>query len=79
MLAIYVFLVYYISILTKKKGYIMKYELPKDFIQSDEYCVIEPGLTHFKQDEIINHTDLIKYAKEYTLDAFHVIPHLSIQ
>ncbi len=57
----------------------MKYELPKDFIQSDEYCVIEPGLTHFKQDEIINHTDLIKYAKEYTLDAFHVIPHLSIQ
>ena len=55
------------------------YKLPKDFIESDEYCVIEPGLTHFNQDEIINHADLIKYAKEYTLDAFHVIPHLTIQ
>jgi len=79
MLVFHANIVYNISILTKKKDYIMKYELPKDFIQSDEYCVIEPGLTHFKQDEIINHTDLIKYAKEYTLDAFHVIPHLSIQ
>ena len=57
----------------------MKYELPKDFIESDEYCVIEPGLTHFKQDEIINHAYLIKYAKKYTLDTFQVIPHLSIQ
>ena len=57
----------------------MKYELPKDFIESNEYCVIEPGLTHFNQDEIINHADLIKYAEEYTLDAFHVIPHLTIQ
>ena len=57
----------------------MKYELSKDFIESDEYCVIEPGLTHFKQDEIINHADLIKYAKKYTLDTFQVIPHLSIQ
>ena len=53
--------------------------LPKDFIESDEYCVIEPGLTHFKQDEIINHADLLKYAEEYTLDTFTVIPHLSIQ
>ena len=51
----------------------------KDFVQSNEYCVIEPGLTHFNQDEIINHADLIKYAEEYTLDAFHVIPHLTIQ
>jgi len=55
------------------------YKLPKDFIESNEYCVIEPGLTHFNQDEIINHADLIKYAEEYTLDAFHVIPHLTIQ
>ena len=57
----------------------MIYEPPIDFIESDEYCVIEPGLTHFKQDEIINHADLLKYAEEYTLDTFTVIPHLSIQ
>jgi hypothetical protein len=57
----------------------MTYKLPNDFIESDEYCVIEPGLTHFKQDEIINHADLLKYAEEYTLDTFTVIPHLSIQ
>ena len=63
----------------KTKEIYMTYELPKDFIESDEYCVIEPGLTHFKQDEIINHADLLKYAEEYTLDTFTVIPHLSIQ
>ena len=57
----------------------MTNKLPNDFIISNEYCVIEPGLTHFNQDEIINHADLIKYAEEYTLDAFHVIPHLTIQ
>ena len=57
----------------------MTYKLPNDFIESDEYCVIEPGLTHFKRDEIINHADLLKYAEEYTLDTFTVIPHLSIQ
>ena len=66
-----------INLITKE--IYMTYELPEDFIKSDEYCVIEPGLTHFKQDEIINHDDLLKYAEEYTLDAFHVIPHLSIQ
>ena len=31
------------------------------------------------EDEIINHADLLKYAEEYTLDTFTVIPHLSIQ
>ena len=30
----------------------MNNKLPKDFIVSDEYCVIQPGLTKFNKDQI---------------------------
>ena len=33
--------------------------LPKDFVKSEEYCVIEPGLTKFNKDQIISHKDLM--------------------
>ena len=42
----------------------MNNKLPKDFIVSDEYCVIQPGLTKFNKDQIISHADLLDYLKD---------------
>ena len=32
-----------------------------DFVQSNKYIVIEPGLTSFTPDEVITHHDLINF------------------
>ena len=48
--------------------------LPKDFIQSEEYCVIEPGLTKFNKDQIISHKDLMSLND---ISEIKVIPHMS--
>ena len=48
--------------------------LPKDFIQSEEYCVIEPGLTKFNKDQIISHKDLMSLND---ISEVKVIPHMS--
>ena len=55
------------------KGNIMN-NLPKDFIQSEEYCVIEPGLTKFNKDQIISHKDLMSLND---ISEIKVIPHMS--
>ena len=55
------------------KGNIMN-NLPKDFIQSEEYCVIEPGLTKFNKDQIISHKDLMSLND---ISEVKVIPHMS--
>ena len=55
----------------------MTNELPKDFIISDEYCVIEPGLTKFNKDQIITHSELLDHLKENDIDTISVLPHLS--
>ena len=57
----------------------MTYELPKDFIKSNEYCVIEPGLTSFNKDQIISHADLLDYLKDEiaTINDLSVLPHMS--
>ena len=57
----------------------MNNELPKDFIISDEYCVIEPGLTKFNKDQIITHTELLEHLEENDINTIRVLPHLSTQ
>ena len=53
------------------------YKLPKDFIESNEYCVIEPGLTSFNKDQIITHADLMKHLEKHDINTISVLPHLS--
>ena len=54
-------------------------KLPKDFIVSDEYCVIEPGLTKFNKDQIISHANLLDYLKDdvATINDLSLLPHMS--
>ena len=54
-------------------------KLPKDFIVSDEYCVIEPGLTKFNKDQIISHADLLDYLKDdiATINVLSLLAHMS--
>ena len=54
-------------------------KLPKNFIVSDEYCVIEPGLTKFNKDQIISHADLLDYLKDdvATINDLSLLPHMS--
>ena len=52
-------------------------KLPKDFIVSDEYCVIEPGLIIFKKDQIISHADLMKHLENNDINTLSVLPHMS--
>ena len=57
----------------------MTNKLPKDFIESDEYCVIEPGLTKFNKDQIISHANLLDYLKDdvATINDLSLLPHMS--
>ena len=62
-----------------KGKYMNNNKLPKDFIVSDEYCVIEPGLTKFNKDQIISHADLLDYLKDEiaTINDLSLLPHMS--
>ena len=55
----------------------MTNKLPNDFIISNEYCVIEPGLTMFNKDQIITHADLMKNLENNDINTITVLPHLS--
>ena len=55
----------------------MTNKLPNDFIISNEYCVIEPGLTMFNKDQIITHADLMKHLENNDINTISVLPHLS--
>tara|TARA_B100000945_G_C20422626_1_gene618771 strand:- start:4025 stop:4426 length:402 start_codon:yes stop_codon:yes gene_type:complete len=55
----------------------MTNKLPKDFIESDEYCVIEPGLTKFNKDQIISHKELLEHLKTNDINTLSVLPHMS--
>ena len=48
-----------------------------DFIHSDFYCVINPGLSSFKQDQVISHNDLLTFLQNNNLDTISILPHLS--
>ena len=45
-----------------------------DFVQSNKYIVIEPGLTSFTPDEIITHHDLINFLTDNSLDEIAILP-----
>ena len=60
-----------------KGKYMNNNKLPKDFIVSDEYCVIEPGLTKFNKDQIITHADLMKHLENNDINTISVLPHMS--
>jgi len=51
--------------------------LPTDFIQSEQYTVIEPGLSKFNQDQTITHNELIEYLKDQPLNTINVLPMLT--
>ena len=55
----------------------MTNKLPNDFIISNEYCVIEPGLTTFNKDQIITHADLMKHLEKHDINTISVLPHMS--
>ena len=55
----------------------MTNKLPKDFIESDEYCVIEPGLTKFNKAQIISHKALLEHLKTNDINTLSVLPHMS--
>ena len=46
----------------------------KDFVQSAEYCVIEPGFSNFNKDEIISHKDLLIYLSKNPLNTIATLP-----
>ena len=50
----------------------------KDFVQSAEYCVIEPGLSGFYQDEIIQHQSLLIYLTKENLNSVNLLPHCDV-
>ena len=45
-----------------------------DFVQSNKYIVVEPGLTSFTPDEVISHHDLINFLTDNSLDEISVLP-----
>jgi len=51
--------------------------LPTDFVQSEQYTVIEPGLSKFNQDQTITHNELIEYLKDQPLNTINVLPMLT--
>ncbi len=51
--------------------------LPTDFIQSEKYTVIEPGLSKFNQDQTITHYELLDYLKDQPLNTISVLPMLT--
>ena len=51
--------------------------LPTDFIQTEQYTVIEPGLSHFNKDQTITHNELIEYLKDQPLNTINVLPMLT--
>ena len=50
----------------------------KEFVQSSQYCVVEPGLSGFYQDEIIKHKSLLIYLSRENLNSVNLLPHCSM-
>ena len=51
-----------------------------DFVISDSYTVIEPGLSEFNLDESITHNQLNNYMndnKDFKLESIKVLPELT--
>jgi len=50
----------------------------KEFVQSSQYCVVEPGLSGFYQDEIIKHESLLIYLSRENLNSVNLLPHCDV-
>ncbi len=50
----------------------------KEFVQSSQYCVVEPGLSGFYQDEIIKHEHLLIYLSRENLNSVNLLPHCDV-
>ena len=50
----------------------------KEFVQSSQYCVVEPGLSGFYQDEIIQHKSLLIYLTRENLNSVNLLPHCDV-
>ena len=50
----------------------------KDFVQSSHYCIIEPGLSGFYREEIIQHKHLLIYLTQNPLNTIATLPHSCI-
>lgn len=46
----------------------------ENFIGSEYYTVIEPGLTHLKQDQTISHKELLENIQKYGSQQFATLP-----
>ena len=80
----------YLENLLKHEKNVMKYNRPvkfnklaqnildatTDFVQSNKYVVVNPGLTHFNLDEIISHDQLINFmtSDPFALEQISVLP-----
>ena len=52
----------------------------KDFVISDSYTVVEPGLSEFNLDQSITHKELNNYMnnnKDFKLESIIVLPELT--
>ena len=47
-----------------------------DFIGTDHYLILEPGLTHFKIEQVITFKALVKYLIQYGYNTFTYLPHI---
>ena len=61
----------YKSRLTKKK--IIS---DSNFIRTDHYLILNPGLTHFKSQQVITFKTLIKYLIQYGKNTFTYLNHI---
>ena len=49
----------------------------QNIIQSNHYLIINPGLTHFKSQQVITHKQLLKFLQNNSIDTIHFLPHLN--
>ena len=50
-----------------------KLDADNEFVQSNQYCVVEPGLTSFNPDQIISHQVLLDFLTKNYLDEIDVL------
>ena len=67
---------------TTNTDYVQELQLfyNKDFVISDSYTVVEPGLSEFNLDQSITHKELNNYMndnKDFKLESIIVLPELT--
>ena len=49
----------------------------KNIIQSNHYLITNPGLTHFKNQQVITHKQLLKFLQNNPLNSIYFLPHIN--